>query len=101
MHHLLNEFRPHQARETLRVMMEMQKRQRVETATRFQKHLERVRDIVNSAFAALPTLYDDDEHGGAKIKMEVDPLESNAAAKNDPSYQHDRMMCKLVDSIDW
>jgi mediator of RNA polymerase II transcription subunit 7 len=34
MHHLLNEFRPHQARETLRVMMEMQKRQRLETALR-------------------------------------------------------------------
>ncbi|CAD6995545.1 unnamed protein product [Ceratitis capitata] len=30
---------------------EMQKRQRVETTTRFQKHLERVRDIVNTAFA--------------------------------------------------
>ncbi|KAH1019440.1 hypothetical protein HUJ04_009263 [Dendroctonus ponderosae] len=30
-HHLLNEFRPHQARETLRVMMELQKRQRIET----------------------------------------------------------------------
>lgn len=34
-HHLLNEFRPHQARETLRVMMELQKRQRIETATRY------------------------------------------------------------------
>lgn len=41
-HHLLNEFRPHQARETLRVMMELQKRQRNETALRFQKHLDRV-----------------------------------------------------------
>ncbi|KAK3563831.1 hypothetical protein QTP86_002744 [Hemibagrus guttatus] len=28
MHHLINEYRPHQARETLRVMMEVQKRQR-------------------------------------------------------------------------
>ncbi|MCL4137429.1 UNVERIFIED_CONTAM: hypothetical protein GTU68_049052 [Idotea baltica] len=28
MHHLINEFRPHQARETVRVMLEMQKRQR-------------------------------------------------------------------------
>lgn len=100
MHHLLNEFRPHQARETLRVMMEMQKRQRVETASRFQKHLERVRDVVNTAFSALPILFDDDEHGGAKVKMEVDPLESNAAAKNDPNYQLDRIMCKLVDAID-
>lgn len=34
-HHLLNEFRPHQARETLRVMMELQKRQRLETAMRY------------------------------------------------------------------
>lgn len=33
-HHLLNEYRPHQARETLRVMMELQKRQRIETARR-------------------------------------------------------------------
>lgn len=33
-HHLLNEFRPHQARETLRVMMDLQKRQRLETAKR-------------------------------------------------------------------
>lgn len=33
-HHLLNEYRPHQARETLRVMMELQKRQRIETAKR-------------------------------------------------------------------
>ncbi|KAL7023794.1 hypothetical protein ACKWTF_012786 [Chironomus riparius] len=33
-HHLLNEYRPHQARETLRVMMELQKRQRIETSKR-------------------------------------------------------------------
>lgn len=33
-HHLLNEYRPHQARETLRVMLELQKRQRLETARR-------------------------------------------------------------------
>lgn len=41
-HHLLNEFRPHQARETLRVMLDLQKRQRIETAVRFRKHLDRV-----------------------------------------------------------
>jgi mediator of RNA polymerase II transcription subunit 7 len=44
-HHLLNEFRPHQARETLRVMMELQRRQRIETAQRFQKHLDKVREV--------------------------------------------------------
>lgn len=41
-HHLLNELRPHQARETLRVMLELQKRQRDETVVRFRKHTERV-----------------------------------------------------------
>lgn len=41
-HHLVNEFRPHQARETLRVMLELQRRQRIETAQRFEKHLDKV-----------------------------------------------------------
>ena len=45
-HHLINEFRPHQARETLRVMMQTQRRQRLETAERFQKHLEKVHFIM-------------------------------------------------------
>lgn len=49
-HHLLNEFRPHQARETLRVMMELQRRQRMETAQRFQKHLDKVRVIFGMLF---------------------------------------------------
>jgi len=54
-HHLLNEFRPHQARETLRVMMELQRRQRHETALRFQKHLEKVR--LMSGFLNLCNVY--------------------------------------------
>lgn len=39
-----------QARETLRVMMELQKRQRIETATRFQKHLDKVSLIFDFFF---------------------------------------------------
>lgn len=54
MHHLINEYRPHQARETLRVMMEVQKRQRLETAERFQKHLERVVEMIQNCLASLP-----------------------------------------------
>lgn len=99
MHHLLNEFRPHQARETLRVMMEMQKRQRVETTNRFQKHLERVRDIVNNAFAALPEITDEDL-SESDIKMEIDAQDSNNGNKSDPSYQLDRVMCTVIDSME-
>lgn len=54
MHHLINEYRPHQARETLRVMMEVQKRQRLETAERFQKHLEKVVEMIQGCLASLP-----------------------------------------------
>lgn len=54
LHHLINEYRPHQARETLRVMMEVQKRQRLETADRFQKHLERVVEMIQGCLASLP-----------------------------------------------
>ncbi|XP_053948450.1 mediator of RNA polymerase II transcription subunit 7 [Anastrepha obliqua] len=97
MHHLLNEFRPHQARETLRVMMEMQKRQRVETATRFQKHLERVRDIVNTAFADLPEIRNDDRDNDENVKMEIDTQEFNT---NNRSDQLDRIMCKIIDGMD-
>lgn len=97
-HHLINEFRPHQARETLRVMMELQKRQRHETATRFQKHLEKVRDIVKSAFAALP----DQLEANSKLLipmelMDVDGARENGAA--DGYHPLDRIMCEIVDDM--
>jgi len=42
MHHLINEFRPHQARETLRLMLHVQKRKRCQVAEKFREHLYRV-----------------------------------------------------------
>ncbi|KAL2077565.1 hypothetical protein ACEWY4_027069 [Coilia grayii] len=65
MHHLINEYRPHQARETLRVMMEVQKRQRLETAERFQKHLERVVEMIQNCLASLPDDLPQPEGGAA------------------------------------
>jgi mediator of RNA polymerase II transcription subunit 7 len=49
MHHLINEFRPHQARETLRVMMEKQKKQRHNIAEIFQLHLEKVKELIQTS----------------------------------------------------
>ncbi|ESN90253.1 hypothetical protein HELRODRAFT_194643 [Helobdella robusta] len=54
MHHLINEFRPHQARETLKVMLENQKEQRIEITERFEKRAEQVKDLLNATIAALP-----------------------------------------------
>ena len=39
MHHLINELRPHQARDNIRCILEMQKKQRIETAQKFRTHL--------------------------------------------------------------
>lgn len=42
MHHLINELRPHQARDNIRCILEMQKRQRLETANKFKTHLFKI-----------------------------------------------------------
>ncbi|GAB0099352.1 Mediator of RNA polymerase II transcription subunit 7 [Sergentomyia squamirostris] len=99
-HHLLNEFRPHQARETLRVMMEMQKRQRIETAHRFQKHLEKVREIIKNAFSSLPDKTDEDN----KLIVPTEWMELNnefaaGESNQDPCHPHDRLMCSIVDNM--
>ena len=47
MHHLINEFRPHQARETLRVMLHVQKRKRCQVAEKFREHLDKVRKHIS------------------------------------------------------
>ncbi|XP_029439475.1 mediator of RNA polymerase II transcription subunit 7 [Rhinatrema bivittatum] len=111
MHHLINEYRPHQARETLRVMMEVQKRQRLETAERFQKHLERVVEMIQSSLGALP----DDlplPEGVARVKTEpVDAEESNSCVgqneqhrestvcKREPTVDKDAAMCVIIDEM--
>ena len=54
MHHLINEFRPHQARETLRVMLHVQKKKRLQLADKFQEHLDKVQETISNALNALP-----------------------------------------------
>merc|ERR1711883_50049 len=54
MHHLTNEFRPHQARETLRVMLYVQKKKRLQLADKFQEHLDKVQETIQNALDALP-----------------------------------------------
>ncbi|KAF6738076.1 Mediator of RNA polymerase II transcription subunit 7 [Oryzias melastigma] len=93
MHHLINEYRPHQARETLRVMMEVQKRQRLETAERFQKHLERVVEIIQGCTSLpddLPQMEIQDVSEGAKSV-------SGAAAVTCTSAQPPRLKMEPMD----
>ncbi|XP_049522216.1 mediator of RNA polymerase II transcription subunit 7 isoform X1 [Dermacentor silvarum] len=99
MHHLINEFRPHQARETLRVMLDMQRRQRLDTAHRFHKHLDKVREILQNTLTMLPE--------PESLAAWQQPSEATIAAcpsQGSVSMQghclsQDRIMCGIVDAL--
>lgn len=121
MHHLINEYRPHQARETLRVMMEVQKRQRLETAERFQKHLERVVEMIHGCLASLPDdLPQPDTSSmagavvsgsGADVRLKAEPMDVEASCMAEQTGKHvpattkekvwdkDATMCSIIDEM--
>ncbi|KAL1139276.1 hypothetical protein AAG570_006262 [Ranatra chinensis] len=99
-HHLLNEFRPHQARETLRVMMDLQRRQRIEIAQRFQKHLDKVIEMLQLALQNLPDTSDFD----SKLIVPTESYEtmdtSNQDTANSDTYAVlDEIMCNIADQL--
>lgn len=53
MHHLINELRPHQARDNIRCILEMQKRQRLETANKFKTHLFKIVDLLKTCINSI------------------------------------------------
>ena len=85
MHHLINEFRPHQARETLRVMLDIQKTQRLDTAERFQKHLEKVQELLQNCMSSLP----DDSVLDTKLVIKMENCDDGATAAPSGSTSQD------------
>lgn len=99
-HHLLNEFRPHQARETLRVMMEVQKRQRIETKERFEKHLDKVQEILSHALQILPDMSELDSKFGINTDI-MESMDTTGSDQNgfDACNVKDRIMCNVIDEL--
>ncbi|KAK6173581.1 hypothetical protein SNE40_017003 [Patella caerulea] len=98
LHHLINEFRPHQARETLRVMMEIQKKKRLEIADRFQKHLEKVKELIEGSVNTIP------EDMDSKVLVKSELLQNKIAKPDVPVGSEscdrlDEMMCDIVDEM--
>lgn len=109
MHHLINEFRPHQARETLRVMLHVQKRKRLQVADKFQEHLDKVQETIQEALASLPDTDEDNKFMVPTDEEQSSKMETDVAARNgwdDQSNKDkssclnlDKLMCQLVDKI--
>ena len=97
MHHLINEFRPHQARETLRVMLHVQKRKRLQLAEKFHGHLEKVQETIQEALTALPD--QDDSDSTTDNKKGVDFSSNNQKDSNQENAiekARDAVLCELV-----
>ena len=100
MHHLINEFRPHQARETLRVMLMVQRRKRTQFTVKFKEQLEKVESIIQEAIENLPEVEVDD---AMDTKDFQDSSETNVKSGDEIDKEYcsslDRIMCQIVDEL--
>ena len=100
MHHLINEFRPHQARETLRVMLHVQKRKRLQLAEKFQGHLEKVQETIQEALTALPDQDEMDISNDAIQPLDAEMADGSqgvdSSIENIREKAKDSYLCDLV-----
>jgi len=100
MHHLINEFRPHQARETLRVMLMVQRRKRTQFTLKFKEHLEKVESIIQEAIENLPEVGTEAQDEVKDIKgAQKGDKKTLKEEKKDTCSSLDRIMCQIVDEL--
>uniref|UniRef100_A0A5S6QQK5 Mediator of RNA polymerase II transcription subunit 7 n=1 Tax=Trichuris muris TaxID=70415 RepID=A0A5S6QQK5_TRIMR len=110
-HHLINEYRPHQARETLKLMLEVQCQQRLTMVRRFQTHfdavasklaccLDSVPENLEISFmndAGLTKIWNQCFQCPETVEMQSVTEKSPKAREADPS---DLLLCHLADEMD-
>lgn len=99
MHHLINEFRPHQARETLRVMLMVQRRKRTQFTAKFKEQLEKVETIIQEAIENLPEPDIVDSMDTKEKTESPDDAEKMAEEEREYCSSLDRIMCQIVDEL--
>ena len=99
MHHLINEFRPHQARETLRVLLHVQKKKRLNLSDKFQGILDRIQTQIQDALSNLPD-QDEEDMEQESTKDLMDDLEqlTEHGAEDTEERKRDAAFCELIDS---
>jgi mediator of RNA polymerase II transcription subunit 7 len=98
MHHLINEYRPHQARETLRVMLMVQKRRRVQFTTKFRDQLEKVKNIIQDALDSLPEPQEAMEVEDSKAETGLSGALKEGDSEAGVVSNLDRFMCDMLDA---
>ena len=73
MHHLINELRPMQARDNIRCILELQKRQRLEVALKFKSHLFKIVDLLK---VCIESIRSQSENNSSKTNLFLDELNS-------------------------
>lgn len=101
LHHLINEFRPHQARETLRIMLHRQKQARLDTAERLKTNIEKARGILKNCGVSLQNV-NANSNANTSVKVETPPEADVAKVSqniNDLRILQNKIMCDIVDGI--
>ena len=83
MHHLINELRPHQARDNIRCILEMQKQQRIETANKFKLHIIKIVDLLKVCISSIQNnISNNNAVGKEELKSNIYFEELNSLLKS-------------------
>ncbi|XP_015793071.1 mediator of RNA polymerase II transcription subunit 7-like [Tetranychus urticae] len=108
MHHLLNEMRPHQARETIRVKLDRQKKQRSDMISKLETQIEEVIEMLNTSINSIPDIVEPSIDMADLIDDSTSDKDSEDNLLNDNDEQIDQvalltqldfLMCDIVDNL--
>lgn len=95
-HHLINELRPHQARETLRVWLTAQKRTRDEITKKLNAEMDKMSKVLENYYAFEAANKLNEQQQDESVPMEcVNTSNQPASTTTQPSI--DDIMCEIVD----
>ena len=103
MHHLINELRPHQARETIKVTLDLQTKERFFTTISMNAQIEKVETVISKSLERIPdtllhvkSLILQDLQRLEQLCQEQKP-ETVATDPADEMMELDGLMCNIVD----
>eukprot|EP00054_Salpingoeca_dolichothecata_P011127 m.61890 g.61890 ORF g.61890 m.61890 type:complete len:228 (-) comp19312_c0_seq2:388-1071(-) len=93
MHHLLNEFRPHQARETMRAMLELQLKQKKELGREIKRTMENTARVLRDLNVAKPTEKSQEPNQDQNKKIQANTGETSSSVSTQPMSVLQPMAC--------